>query len=811
MYNLQLTDDSKILISESLNPEQILYLNGQEYIIQISGITNLLCFNSFTDVVDGTSDINIVNRNWRISINGIDWSEWFEFTPTTYNLDNNNSTFYEEIGSVILDTSSPNNKFKFEGVDFNILDHSVTYFLEIKWTKNSLLSNPIVIKSYEAEGTWNRETLFAPINNITSTSDYFYFRPGFLLKAFKINSYELIADGITINRTLSIDYRFSQDSGRTWSNWELLTNENLSTLKFSKIRFFLPEFRIKRTGDISGNILLYDIQLNGDIQNVSRDYLKVNKLGLRECCCIYDANGNELEKIVNNIDVGGGAAGSNSGNKGVSNLLMGLNDCSLPDIFKNPLVNENLANIFDPYNLNKAVDLYSGLATIATQIFGFDVTYFATDPDSNGQDHTFHEYQLYNVVCVSDLKVSVDENNFPDNQIVFNQYDLSLFETFEVHITKETFHRAFGISRRPAKKDFLWFCQLNRMYKVEHSQVKRDFNNAGVYYRVILNKFTQESSIKPSSSSIEERINALTKNTTLDELMGVEKQEDKLSVANKIQHKTLTHDIVRDKIFVEINNEMIDNSSLIISKNNYSMDSVDYLTTAITYNTEDLIFNKSDNRSFVFWFNVNNFFEPVKSFVIEPITLTGLTGPSNSTVYTYSVTHSVTTYSYIPQKINFINNYENDYGYKINMDIVNGFNIQLNSLSFSMTVSAITNSVWYCYVANLDQRNLKVDQYLYKRNVTKESDAVKLRSSKLQLVQYKTDSISDAQEFDLIDYVMNISGSDIKLTNIRIFNDIILPEVHDKVLNQNIVRDAQYLILADNSNRIMKSNQYPYN
>lgn len=804
MLSLNQTDDSKILIGEEFIVSPHFYNNGQEYIKQITGIRNLSCLNTFSDITEGETDINKLGRYFRLSLDGTNFTDWFSLEETKYNVDYNTLTFYEEIGSVKIESETPIKMYKFSGVDFSQIDNQLTYILEVKWIKDSLSPNKIVLKSFSIEGTWYRETTNNPLNNFGNTSDYLYLRPGELLKVFKLNGILVDADGITTNRKLDIEYRFSQDSGRTWSNWEKLNDINISSLKYSRIKFFLPEYRIRRTGDLSGVIYLYDIQLLGDVQNVSKDYLKTNKLGIRECCCIYDVNGNELEKIVNNIDITGTGAypGSNPGSGNQSNQLKGLDNCTLPDIFKTPLANENLENLFKPYDLSKAVDLYSGLANISTEMFGFNVTYFSTDTDLNGQDHSFHEFQLYNVSCAFDIKVTVDENNFPDNQIVFNQFDLGLFESFEIQITKDVFHRAFGISRRPSKEDFLWFCELNRMYQVEHAQVKRDFNNAGVYYRVILKKYVQKANVKAVSSSIEDRISALTRNSTLDELMGIEKANDKLSIANKEQHRTLTHDRVRDKVYVSVVNEFIDNSTLIVSKSHYDLNSITYSYPAIVYNSDDKTLNKSDNRSFSIWFNVNDFYEPVKEFIVTSVTVSEGT-------YSYSATHSVTSYTYVTQSINLIDNYSSNYGYKISLNNTNTFDVTLNDLSFSMTAS-VTSSVWYCYLVNIDQRNLKVDQYLYKRNVTNEDDAIKLRSSKLLLLATSSNTISENQEFE-IDYDMNILASNSKITNIRIFNDIVLPDVHDKVLNQNIVRDSQYLILADNSNKVMKAKNFPYN
>jgi hypothetical protein len=77
-----------------------------------------------------------------------------------------------------------------------------------------------------------------------------------------------------------------------------------------------------------------------------------------------------------------------------------------------------------------------------------------------------HEYQLYNVVCEGNIKVAVDGNNFPDSQIVMNQFDLSLFESMNVHITKKQFKEIFGPQRRPVKKTFYTSVILIECFKL---------------------------------------------------------------------------------------------------------------------------------------------------------------------------------------------------------------------------------------------------------------------------------------------------------------------------------------------------------
>jgi hypothetical protein len=435
------------------------------------------------------------------------------------------------------------------------------------------------------------------------------------------------------------------------------------------------------------------------------------------------------------------------------------------------MTDANKAVLYNPYAQGEAINLLSKLSTDAQQIFGFKVFYFVTDADKNGQDHTLNEYQLYNISCKGDIKASVDQNKFPDSQIIMNQFDLNLFESMEVHITKQQFKEVFGPQRRPSKEDFIYFCDINRMFIVDHAQQFRNFNNAAVYYKLILKKYNQKSNVQAGNKEVKNLLNQLTKNSTIDELFGIEQSQDKAAVANKDQFKTLTKDPIRLELLVTIDKELIENSSNIISKSNYDLMSVTQSTTAVTYRNLDSVLKTSGNIGYTIWFSINN-------YIIDEV-------------------------------YNFFNYYDdtNSIGFKINLSNDN-ISVVLNSSTYNYNLTGATYSdtigldenTWYCYVANIDQRNRKLEQYIYKRNVDVESDASKLNSTILREVYTNTQDIIPV-EYELENINGEILGSDMKATNLRMFIDVIPQETHNKILNQNIIRDdSKYLIFADNAN-----------
>jgi hypothetical protein len=126
---------------------------------------------------------------------------------------------------------------------------------------------------------------------------------------------------------------------------------------------------------------------------------------------------------------------------------------------------------------------------------------------------------------------------------------------------------------------------------------------------------------------------------------------------------------------------------------------------------------------------------------------------------------------------------------------------------------ALVENVWYCYVLNVNQRQRKIEQYIYKRNVDidSEDDAKYLSSTVLQQV-YKDSQDMTPVEWELENTEAKILISDMKATNIRLFIDVIPESDFNKILNQYIIADdSKYLVFADNANMKLTLPNFPYN
>lgn len=733
---------------------------NSEYIESYIELERVKKFTKFSYVATDVLQSRYLETYYRISRNGSQWTNWLVL--------DDNSTLPRYL--------SPNTSESiFEINNFPQFDPLDKMYIDIKFVRvGTKTDGNIRLISYNLEGE-----LLQDLNDdtvIIANGKESIITPPFIFKVFKINNIEIISPN-SISGVI-FKYRFSQDNSRTWSQWEILSKENITTKRINPIRFFQIQYLI--INNSGSTVKIQDINLIGDFQNVTLDSQKTNLYGIRECCQSYIlADGTVVNGVV---DANGNIISNTTG-------VLDSQSCTTGNIFKS-LTTDEKSKLYNPYQQTQAMNLLNKLSNDAMEIFGWRVKYFVTDPDGRGIDYSLHEYQLFNIVCEEEIKVAVENNQFPDNQIVMNQFDLTLFDSFEVHITKEAFKAAFGVQRRPSKEDLLYFCDINRMFIVDHAQQFRNFNNAAVYYKVVLKKYSKSANVIPGSKTVENTIKELTKNSTIDELFGIEVSQDKEAVANKPQLQPLTREPIRLEVNAEIVKSLIENSTTIISKQHYDFANLLYngynfvtqSVAAVRYKQIDTIFKVSDNIGFYSWFNLNN-------YVTDEI-------------------HNIFT------------NYDesNNLGWKINL-LNDNIKINLNSDTYTFSFTGATNSVddlyenvWYCYVLNIDQRNRKVDQWIYKRNVEidSEEDARLLASTVLEKVYYNTQSLEPV-DFEISGVDAIIYASDMKMTNIRLFSEIIPESQHTKLLNQYIIADdSKYLIFADNANTKLTLPYYPY-
>lgn len=669
---------------------------------------------------------------------------------------------------------------------------------------------------------------------------------GDMFKIFKISDFQIISTA-KYGNAFTIKYRFSQNGKLSWTQWELLTKENISTVHWDKTRFVEIQYLFELTPDYGSDVKIYEVLLYGDFQNITTNYQKLNKFGLKEGCvnlAFKTAGINEQTSGVNDSLYDGSTTTAKSPNSTTQSLLtesseyqlrmnwvtQGINCYSDPtnkssQIDKlNTENNTNKSNFWNPYEFTKIVDFHNMLAQQLSQMLGMSVEYHLTDPDGNGIDRVIHEQQLFNIVDYGVIKVLVPDNQFPDNQIIINQFNLDLFDTFKIHILKEDFKNAFGVTKRPSQEDIIYFCQVNRFYIIKHAQIHKNVMNAGIYYDVVLEKYEKRAHVLNRVEESKDRIEQLTRNTTIDELFGYEEENDFKKIANKIQTKPRSFDVIRSVINTKtsIIKQPEYNGGMLVMESYYDLNNVPQTEKAVEYTKADNILLKSDNRSFIVWFKFPNEYVEGKSI-------------TKRVIMGYEVDDN---------KYYLLNNYDSgtSIGYNLFYQTEHIYFI-LNEQTYKMQIDVMTN-VWFALVVNLDQRQRMIDMKLYRRNT--DIDVILFQPStyeKLQLniedpdIEYEM-SVNGFRAVDNIettlpninptyilmnsvkinmdepvefehDLNLSISGSKMMISNLRVLNDLIGEGKEQWILNQLIIKDAQHLILGDNANKKLITTNFP--
>ena len=752
-------DETYTISFIATDPQQV---NDSGAVFKTDVIKNISSIKSFSDEVEGETSETYFTKLFKYK-QGDNWSEMLPISNIT---------------GLTLDHCSD---FQLELYYYRTVDGRVTN--TPLYINNIIMSGDYQLSEYESEAL------------IENNGDTVLLKPKDIYKIFSLSDFNVYSDP---HNSYEIKYRFTQDNSRTYTPWEQLTKENLSTVKLNPLRFSQVEYSITNTS--TQPLMVYDVILIGDFQNVSANYLKTNRYGLKQDC---------LTSLKNTP----GAPGSDNVNKDFYTSCIGsysqYGDVSKEIALEN---SNNTANMWNPYQFDKITSFANTLANQVSKIFGWTVDYHLTDPDSNGIDKYIHEYTLKNIVDMQKIKVVVPDNKFPIETLIVNQFNMDLFDTFEIHIIKDEFKNAFGITKRPSEDDIIYICEANMLFIVKHAQQLKSIMNSATYYKVILEKYEYKTNIRNTVQESQDRINALTDNTTIESLFSDDNMMEENKIANKEQFYPTSFDKIRHKISTKVNiikeDVIVDNFDII--KQYYDLS---YKTikdkTAVNYTKVDQNVKKSDNRSFILWTNFNN------SYNVDA-------KPTAIMANDYNIKSGV--------EFNLLNNYStSNTGYKIYYQ-GDSLYFKFNNVVHKLTQQLLTN-IWYAFVINFNQRQQTLDIHIYRRETKITTTLFDINSyikqdaeyqsveynnliangfkpltnteepycNRLQLVTSQSYSILP----DTFSHIENLLllGSNIKYSNLRILDEVIPQKSIENILKQNIIKDAQHLILGDNATK----------
>jgi hypothetical protein len=416
-------------------------------------------------------------------------------------------------------------------------------------------------------------------------------------------------------------------------------------------------------------------------------------------------------------------------------------------------------SLFKPYSQFKTQQTYIQLANIVKNIFGHEVNYFRTEPDTRTKDVILMEYSLHNVVDQQSLKILVPDNEFPQESTT--KYDMfgMEFEDFEIHITQQEFQEVFGFGTRPRSRDYMYIPLINKMYTINSVALGDRFNEEITYWKVMLTKYQNDTSV------IKNEFETVTDDlfTDVDEVFGTEIRDDIIKTTKPEIFQTVStsyRDGIRDltSIFLDIKDYDLKNRWTVVSKNYYDLTSVPTNATAIEY-----VAPCKSNGTFAYtcWFQPGFEFTSTTDYWVF----------GNSSI---------------------------NQGLKI---LINGQSIKIyiNDQLYTFTTNVVfSSSRWYGMVLNSNGDFNQLSLSVYALSPTSNTGLPQSSSNNLQQVFHETRNQVYGTTWDIdTNYVLR--GGLLKLTNIRLFNTPIEFEQHSNILNQYVVRDNQLALIIDNA------------
>lgn len=439
-------------------------------------------------------------------------------------------------------------------------------------------------------------------------------------------------------------------------------------------------------------------------------------------------------------------------------------DCTDPFLYSgcaNIRVDCEYDNLFKPYNLNKAHQVYQQLSLMVSDIFGHEVTYFRTEPDLRTKDVILMEYSLFNVVDQKTVRILVPDNEFPqESTISYDMFGMD-FEEFEIHIVASEFEKVFGYKKKPRAKDYMFIPIINKMYTISSIAVGDRFNATQSYWKVKLTKYSDHNAVNPDGFDM--ATDAIV--TNIDEVFGEEIQETYAKDTKPTQFQTVStsyRDGVRQ--FMEKDLKIVDyelkNRWTVVSKNYYDLSQVKRGEVALEYVVESSIKN-TENFALTTW--------------VKPQFPTG----------------------YAAEEFLF-----GDY------DVNNGFRTLLSAQDLKVIVNGITyifqhnvafdSAKWYAIILNGSNTFKELSLFIYELDLSFNFNFPQNGDNDLTLKFSEVKSVSQAFYWNSnTNYHLN--GGKLSLTNLRFFKQPIEFEQHSNVLNQYVVRDSQLATIIDNA------------
>jgi len=409
-------------------------------------------------------------------------------------------------------------------------------------------------------------------------------------------------------------------------------------------------------------------------------------------------------------------------------------------------------NVYDVGNFEQ---LAKDMSYIINNTFGFESLYFQTLPDTDSADFIFKEWTLYRFITRKCIKVVSTDNQLPNNMPLFNIKDDQWNEPFDIHIDDKLFKEAFGPLAEPRHKDIIYLPITNRVYTINGVFLQRGFMNIPMYWIVNLVKY------QPNINYVEDNENSkfidnlvLTEEEQLNELLN--KQTDDLVDEQQNKNSTTSFDETRMELSNGLDiftyNRMFNYISLIENYYDLSAANTDNLPLVI-YKYKQQLDDELNNLTYFNLFNVK-----------DTGTIKFLNGLDNT------------------KGINIVG----EYSTSLDLDIY------VNNHNFSSSNINIDIGKWYAMFVSISLEFNQVSLHIYEM-VDDESDISNIRNMVLVHTNMWSGNVTS-----FVDDYYKLFGSNVLLTNIRLFNRLFGEEEHEYIASSYYYRKESELVFIDN-------------
>ena len=577
------------------------------------------------------------------------------------------------------------------------------------------------------------------------------------------------------------EFRYSSDK-ILWSDYRSLTNKNLSSIKKDGDTVYI-QYRFKQIGDIP---------LSVESVTLDVDYINDQEGVIPEC---FWSKGSSTPQIVYNQGSG--------------------------------------SNLFNPYSVGQSLDIYNQMSTLISNMFGFCVLYFKTEPNAKSRDVVLKEYSIEKVIDKQNVKILVPDNQLPTRELQFNTMMIDYPVQFEIHIVKSEFQKVFGAGSHPDPHDYLYFgTYMNKMYMVDSVSDPDDFGYVASYWRVSLVPYQEMKSVQFDNDNLLEDTESLIfsaekkfEEEIKDEFADNRKDNQLNDIGDLAEGQDSLRRILHEN--VRIVEENIYSDWTVVAKQYYNLSTIDKGDVAVEYKYSGL--SSKDERMISFAFRPTNINNNVSdNIMVESILDYG--GKVRLKVKTWDKSlekGNMVRVSRIPgvngwQRITAIDKgklfvdlgvkYDENMkvlscgkiiGYEANTCLSVGGLFEIIQMPDKMRVKIYNQYYDYIfdnfsefkqkwYFCVLGTKKGFSNMWLYE---VQGSETLNNTHSEIKLIGSCS---NDIEEFDINAYY-DILGGNLHLTNFRLWSKLCEQDLHKLILSQYVVDDTHNTLIVDNA------------